>query len=275
MKCPVHQLAMGPDGRCVLCRRTAPPARSTGAPERPTARPAAAPARTTAPPTRTTAPPAGDQRTVVQQAGAAIGILLFVVAAAVLWPRRANESVPGAGPAARSDIADAAEAVPPAPPEPSTEPRRVPLELPELLPAPDLEQPSAQAPGAPNGAAPDAAAPADAGGPAKGPTEQQIRAAVRRVAVSVYTTRTCPVCAAARAFLIANQIPYSEKNVETNPTYAGELASLNPNRTVPTFLIDGQIVVGFDPNGLAQIIRSRVERQLGTKLDIRVPNAPR
>jgi glutaredoxin 3 len=250
MKCPVHHLAMGPDGRCVLCRRdhTAP---------------------------RTTVAPPRDRRRLVQ-AGAAIGVVLCGIGAATLWPRRSNEAALGGGPAVRSQAPDASGAAPTAARQPWTEPRREPRVLPPDLPlAPDAEQPADPLRAALDGSVPDAAAPAEAGAPPKGPTEQQIRAAIQRIPVTVYTTRTCPICTAARAFLTANQIPYTDKDVESSPALLGELASLNPNRTVPTFLIDGQIIVGFDPTALAQFIKSRVEKQLGAKLDIRVPKTAR
>jgi glutaredoxin len=248
VKCPQHQLAMGPDGRCVLCRRDGQPAGSVPAPPL-------------------------DLRTLLRVA-AGIAMLVAVAGAAMLWTRRRDQLQAGRSQIISFDVSPVSSS-------------RARAEASAKLPPPladRLAQAAAETddgdPGPPRTAEPATTSDAsrqtaDAGQAPKGPTQEQIRAAIRRVPVSVYTTRTCSVCNSARAFLAANQIPFVEKDVEGNPGYRGELAALNPNRTVPTFVVDGQIVVGFDPAHLARIIGARVERQLGVKLDVRVPKGPR
>jgi glutaredoxin 3 len=250
MKCRKHDLAMGPDGRCVLCRRDDPSGASI-------------PAR------------AVSARSLVRL-GLGVALPVAVAGGAMLLSRRQDALTVARGPvisfqvAAPSASASAVAADPPARVPPAFEDR-----LPE--PAADADQdeppvtPTARQPA---DAGPDASRAADAGVPT-GPTQEQIRAAIRRVSVTVYTTRTCPICAQARAFLAANQIPFIEKDVEANSGYRGELSALNPARTVPTFTIDGQIVVGFSQEQIARTIGTRVEKQLGVKLDVRVPKSPR
>jgi glutaredoxin 3 len=240
---------MGPDGRCVLCRREDPSGASIRA-------------------------PALRARSLVR-VGLGVALLVSAAGAVILWTRRQDRID-----AARSQVISfqvAAASAAPAPAEAEEAPPRPPLAVAERLAKPF---PFTNQGGPPDAAAqtaeavPDASATAGAARPSKQPTPEQIRAAIRRVPVSVYTTPNCPICASARAFLAANQISFVEKDVESNPGDRAELAAMNPNRTVPTFIVDGQVVVGFSPIGLARVIGARVERQLGVKLDVRVP-APR
>lgn len=249
MKCRKHDLAVGPDGRCVLCRRDP--------------RGASIPA------------PTVSVRPLVR-AGLGVALLVGTAGAALLWTRYKDARTAARVPVISFQVAaPAASPSAPAPAEPAAAVApSVDDRLAEAPPDADVaEPPPAAAPALqPADAGPDAAADA---GAARGPSQEQIRAAIRRVPVTIYTTRSCPICAQARAFLAANQIAFVEKDVEASSGNRSELFALNPARTVPTFNIDGQIVVGFSPEGLARTIGARVERQLGVKLDVRVPAPPR
>jgi glutaredoxin len=64
--------------------------------------------------------------------------------------------------------------------------------------------------------------------------------------VKVYTTKWCPSCKITRAWLKDQKIDYVERDVEGDVVAAAEFRKLG-SRTVPTFDIDGQVKVGFDP----------------------------
>lgn len=64
--------------------------------------------------------------------------------------------------------------------------------------------------------------------------------------VTVYTSSTCPWCAAAKAYLSKNNIPYREVNVSFNPSAADELVRRTGHTGVPQIDIDGTFVIGFD-----------------------------
>jgi glutaredoxin len=211
--------------------------------------------------------------------GLGVALLVAVAGGAMLWPRRKDARTAARVPVISFQVAGPPSAAPPAAAD--DPPARIPAAIENRLAEPPTddrdageEPPVAPPAGPPVDAGPDASRSADAGVPT-GPSQEQIRAAIRRVSVTVYTTRTCPICAQARAFLAANQIPFVEKDVEANAGYRGDFFALNPARTVPTFTIDGQIVVGFSQEGLARAIGARVEKQLGVKLDVRVPKSPR
>jgi glutaredoxin len=215
--------------------------------------------------------PALDPRTLVR-AAAAIATLLAVAGAAVLWALHQDQA--GRGQTISFEVP--ALTASPTQIQPATRlPPPFAVRLAEQAAQTDQREPAGPASTAPPAAASDASPAADAATVPKGPTQEQIRAAIRRISVAVYTTRTSPVCSSARAFLAANQILFAEKDIESNAGYGAELAALNPSRTVPTFVVDGQIVVGFDPARLARFIGGRVEQQLGVKLDVRVPDGPR
>ncbi len=78
--------------------------------------------------------------------------------------------------------------------------------------------------------------------------------AMREVPVTVYFTTWCPHCRHARAWLTQRKIPYEGLDVELDLSAARELRQLNPRGGVPTIVIDGQTMVGFNA--------SEVERRM-------------
>jgi glutaredoxin len=255
MKCPRHHLAMGPDGRCVLCRRDNPSGSSIPAPKL-------------------------SARSLF---GFGLGLVLLVTAAgaAIVWSRRKDALIASRVPVISFRRADTSAA--PTPGGAESPAKKLPPAIGDLLaeksaaapdepvdaPAPEQADASTDAAEA---AETDAAGVADSGVQI-GPTPDQIRDAIRRVQVTVYTTNKCPDCVKAQALLAANQIQFVERNIETNQEYRGQLFAMNPSGTVPTFLVDGHVVVGFDQAVLARSIGTRVEKQLGIKLDVRVPTS--
>lgn len=75
--------------------------------------------------------------------------------------------------------------------------------------------------------------------------------------VIMYTTTWCADCRAAKRFLDKRGIQYQEIDVEQTPGAAEKLIEWSGGyRTVPTFDIDGEIVVDFDRAKLDQLLRS-------------------
>jgi glutaredoxin len=75
--------------------------------------------------------------------------------------------------------------------------------------------------------------------------ERELRAARSGVAVVMYTTAWCGVCKRARAFLGREQIAYVEQDIAHDASAERQLRTLNPRGGVPTFDIEGQVLVGF------------------------------
>jgi glutaredoxin 3 len=73
--------------------------------------------------------------------------------------------------------------------------------------------------------------------------------------VTIYTTRICPYCIAAKRLLGARRIPYEEIDVTGDQAKRGWLVEITGGRkTVPQIFIRGQSIGGYDE--LAALDRS-------------------
>ncbi len=73
--------------------------------------------------------------------------------------------------------------------------------------------------------------------------------------VTMYTTSWCPDCRAAKRYLAQRGVAYEEVNIEETPGAAERVEEWSGGyRTVPTFDIDGQIVVDFNRAALDQAL---------------------
>lgn len=61
----------------------------------------------------------------------------------------------------------------------------------------------------------------------------------------MYAMTDCPTCERARVELREQRIPYEERLVDGNPQYQQEVMRLTLQRTVPVFVKEDKIVVGF------------------------------
>jgi glutaredoxin 3 len=65
-------------------------------------------------------------------------------------------------------------------------------------------------------------------------------------AVTVYTTRVCPYCIAAKRLLTSKGIAYSEIDVSTDPDKRAWLVETTGRRTVPQIFIGETAIGGYD-----------------------------
>jgi glutaredoxin len=204
-RCKIHGLALGPDGSCVRCRRQQGPS------------------------------------PVRRRGGSALTVLAGVVVlgsvvgfAAYRAVRRAPESAP---PAVDARPTIAVRAVAPrtvAPPRP----------LQTLIHITSRRDGRTSPPPDPTVAAsrrPDAA-PAPARRP---PDPDQLLAVMRRIPIIVYTAPWCPQCRRASAWIRANQLSAEERNIDADPEAKASFRTVSPGRTLPTFVIETQVYVGF------------------------------
>jgi glutaredoxin 3 len=66
------------------------------------------------------------------------------------------------------------------------------------------------------------------------------------VEVTVYTTRVCPYCIAAKRLLGARSIAYQEIDVSNDDAKRAWLVEATGRRTVPQIFIAGESIGGFD-----------------------------
>lgn len=71
--------------------------------------------------------------------------------------------------------------------------------------------------------------------------------------VTVYTTTTCPYCVMLKNFLREQGILFTEVNVQLDPAAARKLVATTGQIGVPQTKIDGQWVLGFDPETIMQL----------------------
>jgi len=74
------------------------------------------------------------------------------------------------------------------------------------------------------------------------------------MAISVYSTPSCPYCVMAKNYFRENRIPFNDYDVAKDQRRADEMIRKSGQMGVPVLDINGQIIVGFD--------KTRVERAL-------------
>lgn len=75
------------------------------------------------------------------------------------------------------------------------------------------------------------------------------------MSVTVYTTTRCPYCVMLKNFLMEREIPFNEVNVESDPVKMQELINTTGQMGVPQTEINGQWVIGFDPNSIMMALK--------------------
>ena len=75
--------------------------------------------------------------------------------------------------------------------------------------------------------------------------------------VTVYTTTRCSYCVMLKNFLSEKNIPFNEVNVETQPEIMEQLVKTTGQMGVPQTEVNGQWVVGFDPNNIMIALRNQ------------------
>lgn len=106
--------------------------------------------------------------------------------------------------------------------------------------------------------APQAESPRDAGADGS----RRIQEAKQGVTIKLYMADWCSVCQRAKRWLQDKGIRYEEINVDSSESVARELNRLNPRGTIPTFQIDGRVLVGFNAGAVESAIRAASEAQV-------------
>ncbi|MBU0906125.1 MAG: glutaredoxin family protein [Firmicutes bacterium] len=74
--------------------------------------------------------------------------------------------------------------------------------------------------------------------------------------VTVYSTNTCPYCDMMKSFLNQNNISFTEVNVQIDQVAAQKLVETTGQMGVPQTNINGQWVLGFDPDRVLALIKA-------------------
>ncbi len=73
--------------------------------------------------------------------------------------------------------------------------------------------------------------------------------------VKVYSTPTCPWCHKAKEFLQELKVEFEDINVAENQEAAQEMVEKSGQRGVPVIEIDGEMIVGFNPEAIKKALK--------------------
>jgi len=80
--------------------------------------------------------------------------------------------------------------------------------------------------------------------------------------VTVYSTKNCPYCRMAKAFLEKQGVPYTSIDVGADAAAAKKMIDLSGQRGVPVITVDDEVIVGFDSERLNELFGTPVENEL-------------
>ena len=72
--------------------------------------------------------------------------------------------------------------------------------------------------------------------------------------VTIYTTPTCGYCKMAKEFFTANNITFTEHNVQTDLEKRKEMIEKSGQMGVPVIYVDNEMTVGFDKARLSNLL---------------------
>ncbi len=86
--------------------------------------------------------------------------------------------------------------------------------------------------------------------------------------VIVYTTPTCGYCHNVKQYLAQREVPYREIDVASDSEAAARMVDLSGQRGVPVVVIGDQVVIGFNPARIDQLLAAQATRrpQLGASV---------
>jgi glutaredoxin-like YruB-family protein len=72
--------------------------------------------------------------------------------------------------------------------------------------------------------------------------------------IKIYSTPTCPYCKLVKQYLSSKGQSYEDIDVSQNKTALEEMVKLSGQMGVPTVVINGQVVVGFDKERIDSLL---------------------
>lgn len=72
--------------------------------------------------------------------------------------------------------------------------------------------------------------------------------------VIVFTQRDCPPCGWVKSFLAERDVDFEERSIDAGFAVARELSQKYKSQSTPTVVIGDQVLIGYDPERLSQLI---------------------
>jgi len=76
------------------------------------------------------------------------------------------------------------------------------------------------------------------------------------MSIVLFTQPGCLSCELMRVYLEAREIRYEERDISTDPEARRAMTETYRSNETPTMLLDGEVITGFDPTLLDQILDS-------------------
>lgn len=73
--------------------------------------------------------------------------------------------------------------------------------------------------------------------------------------VTVYSTPTCPYCIYTKEYFKANNVSFNDVDVSRDRSKAEEMVKKSGQMGVPVIDIDGNILVGFQPDEFDKLLK--------------------
>ncbi|MCK9615584.1 MAG: glutaredoxin family protein [Candidatus Omnitrophica bacterium] len=72
--------------------------------------------------------------------------------------------------------------------------------------------------------------------------------------IKIYSTPTCPYCKLAKQYFSSKGLSYEDFDISANHQAMEEMVKLSGQMGVPTIVINGQIIVGFDKARIEELL---------------------
>ena len=72
--------------------------------------------------------------------------------------------------------------------------------------------------------------------------------------IILFTQPGCFSCELMRIYLEARELPFEERDISKDPEARQAMTETHGSNETPTMLIDGEVIIGFDPSLLDQIL---------------------
>jgi glutaredoxin len=72
--------------------------------------------------------------------------------------------------------------------------------------------------------------------------------------ILLFTQPGCLSCELLRVYLEAREVTFEERDITSDPEARCAMTEIHGSNETPTMLIDGEVIIGFDPSLLDQIL---------------------
>jgi glutaredoxin len=72
--------------------------------------------------------------------------------------------------------------------------------------------------------------------------------------VIVFTQQDCPPCGWVKNFLVQRGVEFEERSIDSGSRVAREMTEIYKSQSTPTVVIGDEVLIGYDPERLVQLL---------------------